>query len=135
MSMPLYEIMPVVALLLCVAFLVYTVWASSSPGLWPFPALLSLGFALWTFHAVSVEGLTGFWAEHVRNAWSNQIWFDLLIGLATAWTLLLPRARAAGMPVLLWLLIILCTGGIGLMAMVARCLFLEGRMKHGTPNP
>jgi hypothetical protein len=94
---------------------------------WTIPAALAMLFAFWTCHAARSEGVTGFWIEHIRNAWGNQIWFDLLLAIATAWILLLPRARAIGMRPLPWLVLIVCTGSIGLLAMVARCLFLESR--------
>jgi hypothetical protein len=82
---------------------------------------------LWSLHAVSSEGLAGVWHEHTRNAWGNQIWFDLLLAIGTAWALLVPRAKAVGMHLFPWLALIVGTGCIGLLAMLARCLFLERR--------
>lgn len=95
--------------------------------IWILPASFAALFSIWTYHAAISEGITGFWIEHGRNAWGNQIWFDLLLATATAWALLLPRARAVAMRPLPWLVLIVCTGSIGLLAMVARCLFLEAR--------
>ena len=102
------------------------------PYLWLLPATLSLVFAGWSLHAVLTGGPDGFWTEHVRNAWGNQIWFDLLLAMAVAWTLILPRARALGMAAGWWLLFIVCTGCVGLLAMLARCLFLEARPSADT---
>lgn len=104
---------------------------SPHPHLWLFPVTLSLLFAGWSLHAVLSGGPDGFWTEHVRNAWGNQIWFDLLLAVAVAWTLILPRARALGMAAGWWLLFIICTGCVGLLAMLARCLFLEARLPPG----
>lgn len=94
---------------------------------WIVPAVLSAGFLALSVEAVVAEGPTGFWTEHTRNLWGNQIWCDLLLAIGTAWALLVPRARACGMRWPLWLVAILVTGSIGLLAMVARVLFLESR--------
>jgi hypothetical protein len=92
---------------------------------WIVPALLSAAFAAFSVLAVLREGPLGFWPEHTRNLWGNQIWFDLLlaVGVALAW--LLPKARALGMRPLPWLLLVVCTGSIGLCAMFARVLYLQ----------
>lgn len=94
---------------------------------WRVPAGLSLLFLLWSLAAAIVEGPLGFWPEHVRNMWGNQIWFDLLLAAGVAYALLLPRARAVGMQPWLWLVLVVCSGSIGLLAAVARLLYLESR--------
>lgn len=128
MDLPLYSILPGIAALGLIGFTTAQIAAGRGATVsWMVPALLSIGFLGWSLHAVAVGGPLGFWTEHIRNAWGNQIWFDLLLAVGMAWTLLLPRARAAGMRPLPWLVLILCTGSIGLCAMVARCLFLESR--------
>ena len=137
-----YALLPSLAV---VGFLAFTVWqlmqadrsprARPDPQLWLFPAALSLLFAGWSFHAVVAGGRDGFWTEHVRNAWGNQIWFDLLLAIAISWTLILPRARALKMQAGWWLLFIICTGCVGLLAMLARCLFLETRAPGSASGP
>ncbi len=94
---------------------------------WRIPAGLGLAFLAWSLAAIAIEGPTGFWPEHTRNLWGNQIWFDLLLAAGTAFSLLLPRARAAGMNPWPWLVLILCSGSIGLLAALARLLWLEAR--------
>jgi len=42
------------------------------------------------------EAPLGFWVEHPRHLWGNQIWFDLLLAAGVAWALLVPRARRLG---------------------------------------
>lgn len=127
--MSLVEVLPWAAALGLVLTLVVLTRSSAppSPDAWKLPAALSLAFLAWSLAAIVVEGPTGFWPEHTRNMWGNQIWFDLLLGVGTAWALLLPRARAVGMQPWLWLALTLASGSIGLLATVARLLWLEAR--------
>jgi hypothetical protein len=96
---------------------------------WLFPATLSLLFLLFSVEAIVSEGLLGFWAEHTRNLWGNQIWFDLLLGISIGWYLIVPQAKALGMHLYLWLALIFCTGCIGFLAMIARLLYLQERLE------
>ena len=97
------------------------------PGLWWIPALLSAAFFVGSLSVIATGGVLGFWAEHTRNDWNNQIFIDLLLCAACAYLLLLTRARAVSMKVLPWFVLIAATGSIGLLAMIARLLFLERR--------
>jgi hypothetical protein len=94
---------------------------------WLIPAALSLAFLLFSLQSIYAEGPFGFWTEHTRNMWGNQIWFDLLLAVCIGWFLIVPQARAVGMNLKLWLVLIVCTGCIGFTAMVARMLFLRDR--------
>lgn len=94
---------------------------------WAIVAAISAVFFGFSIYAIVTEGLLGFWTEHIRNAWGNQIWFDLLLAASVAFAFLVPRARAVGMEPLRWFALIACTGSIGILAMAARCLFLERR--------
>lgn len=124
--MNLYSALPAAAAcLMVVALALIAAPGKRRAGAWLVPALLCAAFAAWSAFAVATEGLSGFWTEHSRNAWGNQIWFDLLIGIAVAWTFIVPKARAVGMTLWPWLALILATGGIGLLAMAARYLFLR----------
>ena len=38
-------------------------------------------FLGWSLYTIASEGFFAFWGEHTRNAWGNQIWFDLLIAV------------------------------------------------------
>ena len=130
--MKLVELLPWVAG--AVAFVTFTLIArgtmSTVRQVWIFPGILSVLFFAWSFSALIIEGPTGFWTEHTRNMWGNQIWFDLLIAVGIAWYLIIPRAKKLGMSNLLWLSIIVCTGCIGLLAMLALILFLENQEKR-----
>lgn len=121
----LYPILPIAALVL---FVVTTIreGLGSSQG-WLFAAMVCAGFAAFSAYAIVAEGPFGFWPNHTQNPWGNQVWFDLLIAIAIAWALLLPRARAAGMNLWPWLALICVSGCIGLLAMFARCRYLENR--------
>ena len=91
------------------------------------PAAFALLFLGWSTFAALTEGPTGFWPEHVRNAWGNQIWFDLLLAATVAVAALAPAARAVGMNTRLWLLLVAATGSIGLLAMLARLRYLQSQ--------
>ena len=93
---------------------------------WRVPAALAALFLAYSLHAVAAEGPFGFWGEHTRGAWGNQIWFDLLLAIGIGWYLVLPRLRALGMRPLPWLALVACTGSIGLLALLARAHRLDG---------
>jgi hypothetical protein len=93
--------------------------------IWIFPATLSLLFLLFSLKAIASEGLLGFWVEHTRNLWGNQIWFDLLLGIGIGWYSIVPQAKSLGMHLYLWLALIVCTGCIGFLGMIARLLYLR----------
>ncbi len=96
--------------------------------IWIIPALLSAVFFAGSLRAVATGGLLGFWTEHIRNDWNNQMFVDLLLSASCAYFLLLARARAVSMRVLPWFVTIAATGSIGLLAMLARMLFLEHKI-------
>jgi hypothetical protein len=127
-----FALFPQLAIAACVLFVITSlVRGAEKPGYWQFPAILSLLFAGWTAFTVWSEGPLGFWSEHVRNAWTNQIWFDLLLAFSMTWIMLMQRARKLRMKLWFWLLFFLCSGSVGLLAMFARCLYLEQHLKEG----
>jgi hypothetical protein len=128
MSSSLYAILPAGAALgfVC-AVTVMALRPVPRPGGWQLPAVLSAVFLAFSLWVVAREGPLGFWTLHSANGWGVQVWTDLLMAAATALFLLLPRARAVGMRGGLWIVLVACTGSIGLLAMLARCLFLEAR--------
>jgi hypothetical protein len=86
-------------------------------------------FFAWSVYTMLVEPMNGCWTELTRNVWGNQIWFDLIFGVAIGWTLILSRARAVDMNIVLWFLFVVATANIGLSPMLARMLFLEEEKK------
>lgn len=112
------------ALLVAIAVTVIVGRGAGGTGSWRSFAVFSAAFFGFTVYAIAREGL-GFWTEHTRNLWGNQIWFDLLLAVGTAWVWVVPRARAQCMHLWGWLVLVLATGCIGLTAMVARMLWLE----------
>ena len=106
---------------------VITPSAAPSRHRWLAPAAASLAFFAFSLGAVLIEGPTGFWVEHTRNLWGNQIWIDLLSAAGIGWYFILPRARTVGVRPRPWLLAIAATGSIGFLAMAARVLYLEDR--------
>lgn len=131
MSQSLYAVLPIVAILLFIGVTLVLAGPSARarawPGSWLVPAAFAAAFLGWSLYTVGMEGPLGFWPNHTANAWGNQVWFDLLLAIGTAWALLLPRARAVSMRPLPWLVLIVASGSIGLLAMAARCLYLENR--------
>ncbi|MCX6395588.1 MAG: hypothetical protein NTV23_03810 [Propionibacteriales bacterium] len=112
------------AVLAVPAFIVLAVSSLAEPR-WRAPAALAGAFSAWSLYAIIDGGLFGFVAEHVGNPWETQILMDLLILGGTAWFLLQPRLRAVGIRPLPWLPLILATGSIGMLLLVARLLRAE----------
>ncbi len=125
MSGPLIATTAAAAFVLTTTYL--TVGARSLRRTWLVPAAAAAAFLVFSLYAVATEGLTGVWQEHVRSAWGNQIWIDLLLAVTIGWYLILPRARSAGMNPAVWLPLILLTGCIGFLAMLSRLTYLEQR--------
>jgi hypothetical protein len=119
-------------------FLVFAVTVLRVEGLadrihWTIPAAASLAFLMFSLAAATLEGPLGFWPEHTRNLWGNQIWFDLLLAVGVAWLFLVPQARGMRMRLPLWLVVVAATGCIGLLAMVARLQYLKARACRAAP--
>ncbi|MFN8477931.1 MAG: hypothetical protein U0074_08980 [Kouleothrix sp.] len=94
---------------------------------WVVPAFFAFVFLLLSLQAMLTEGPTGFWTEHVRNLWGNQIWYDLLLATVAALAFSLPQAKALGMRVVPWIIFTLVTGSIGLYSFIARLLYLRAK--------
>lgn len=88
-------------------------------------AALSAGFAGLTAVTIWSEGVWLVVENHTLNLWGVQVWYDLLFSVGIALFFVLPRARAAGMNVLPWIVFVALTASIGLLAMVARLFWLE----------
>ena len=99
---------------------------------WQVPALLAAAFFAYSLWPILTMGPLGFLPEHIRNPWAVQIGFDLFCAIGVGWALLAPRARAAGMVPWPWLALIVATGSIGLLAMLARVLYREGSAATAT---
>lgn len=119
----------VIASLAAVAFVatgvVVTQRRAVDPRGWVVPAALSACFAAWSAYAVVEGGPLGFWPELIGTVWEVQIWFDLLLAVGVAWYLLKPRLRHHGIAPLPWFALIVATGSIGLLALLARLLYAE----------
>lgn len=128
--MSLVQILPLIAALGLFAFGSYYALAGSpvQKGSWAFPAALSAALLSWSLVSIVTEGPFGFWTEHTRNLWGNQIWFDLLLATGIAWTLIVPRAKSLGMRLFPWFVFVLCSGSIGFLAMMARYLYLRDQL-------
>lgn len=88
-------------------------------------ASLAAGFAGLTAVTIWHEGLAPVIANHTANLWGIQVWYDLVLAVGVALFFILPRARAAGMNTAGWIVLVVLTASIGLLAMVARLFWLE----------
>lgn len=86
---------------------------------------LAAGFAAFTAVTIWSEGVWLVVENHTLNLWGTQVWYDLLFSVSLALFFILPRARAAGMNVLPWIVFVGLTASIGLLAMAARLFWLE----------
>jgi hypothetical protein len=98
----------------------------SWPG-WLVPAVVVVPLAAGTGLASAEAGLFGFWPMLTASPWGLQIWFDRLMRVTAGFFLLQNRARAAGMKSEVWVLVVIVTGSIGLLSMLARTIYLERR--------
>lgn len=98
----------------------------SWPG-WLLPAAFAAIAAAWAVTAVVVQGADALWPLVTGSHWGMQVWYDRLCSLAAAFFLLQNRARAVGMKSEAWVLLVIFTGSIGLLSMLARTLYLERR--------
>jgi hypothetical protein len=90
-------------------------------------AVLCAAFGGFTAVQIAQEGIMGFFTNHTGNLTGLQVWWDLIMCLIVALFLIAPRARAQGMNVTLWALLVGATASIGLLAMCARLFWLENR--------
>ncbi len=131
------DLFDIAAILGGLGFVVYALALASGalmerPGLWRFPAIVCGAFLAWSLYAIATEGPTGFWPEHTRHAWGNQIWFDLLLAASVALAFLVPQSRKLGMRPMPWVILVICTGSIGLLAMTSRIMYLrEHKVSQG----
>lgn len=94
---------------------------------WVVPALAVVPVAALTGVAIREDGLLGFWPMLSSSPWGLQVWLDRLMCIAGGFFLLQNRARAIGMKSEVWVLAVIFTGGIGLLLMIARTVYLERR--------
>jgi hypothetical protein len=92
-------------------------------------ALLLLGIVVflgWSVWLVHDEGLAGLFTLLRDHDWGAQVFGDLGVALLVAWSLLVGRARAHGVPVLRYLVL---TPLIGSPALLACLVHIELRRR------
>jgi hypothetical protein len=92
---------------------------------WLVPAAVFVPLTAWTILAIIKEGFLGFWPVLMGSYWGVQVWFDRLMSVTAAFFLLQNRARAVGMKSEVWVVIVIFTGGIGLLIMLAQTVYFE----------
>ena len=96
-------------------------------------AALCAGLLAYTIWTVAEEGVWRFVADHSTSLWGVQVWYDLIIALGVALLLLVPRARAAGVDPVPFILLTTFTGSIGMLALAARTFQAEHRVRTARP--
>lgn len=96
---------------------------------------LCAGFAAFTAGTIYSEGLMQVLTNQIANMWGVQVWWDLLIAVTVALFLIAPRARAVGMNLPLWFVLVVATASIGLLAMAVRLFWLERAADAATVAP
>jgi hypothetical protein len=95
--------------------------------IWILPAFLAAVFIVFTIWTIITTGQPlGFVAEHTHSPWGTQIAFDLLnalfVGIYFA-NVLARQYRFRAWP---YVLLTLCTGSPGVLALAARVLYARG---------
>jgi hypothetical protein len=99
---------------------------------WLVPAAAAVPLAGLAGLALAEAGLVGLRPLLTGSPWGLLIWLDRLASATAAFFLLQNRARAAGMKSEVWVLAVIFTGAVGLLAMLARTVYLEGRTPAAT---
>ena len=102
---------------------------------WLVPAAAVVPFMALTGFAIIEEGFRGFWPAVMGSPWGVQLWFDRLLSVTIAFFLLQNRARAVGMKSEVWVIIVIFTGSIGLLLMLAQTVYLERRAQLAARQP
>ena len=115
------------AITLLVLYMLYISTGSEKgrKGIWVLPAGLSVLFLVYSIQTIIAEGALGFWTQHTSSLWGTQIWVDLLIAIGIGWYFVAPKAKRLGMRTIPWVFVILASGCIGFLVMLARVLYLE----------
>ncbi|MEO1047038.1 MAG: hypothetical protein AAFW59_01780 [Pseudomonadota bacterium] len=108
----------------------YILIAKPTIGNWAAAALIGSMFFAYTLVQIAQEGVIMFFTNHSANLTGLQVWWDLIMATLIAFFFILPRARAVGMNVIPWALLVGTTASIGLLAMCARLFWLETRLSE-----
>lgn len=123
--MELLEILFFIIIGFAVLAVAYILIAKPTHGNTLIAAVLSAGFAAYTTVQIWSEGIVMFFTNHSANMTGLQVWWDLVMCVVVALFFIAPRARAVGMNVPLWALLVISTASIGILAMCARLFSLE----------
>jgi hypothetical protein len=128
----LLDLFPIALFCLAVLFMIYLTWHCKKVNNvvlvdcpWQLPAACSVVFLGYAAYSALQQPSKDSWIllqqdGAVLFAWE---WINLLV---LVWILILPRAMTVAMKPFLWLLLVICTGSsVGLLAMLARILYLE----------
>ena len=123
--MDIFTILFLIGAALILPLMIYVATSRAQVGSPLIAGLLSLGFGLFTLFTIMREGLEQVIFNHNINFWGTQVWYDLVMAVTVALFFIVPRARAAGMSIIPWVVFVALTASVGLLAMVARLFWLE----------
>ncbi|MEN1727678.1 MAG: hypothetical protein AAGJ52_04485 [Pseudomonadota bacterium] len=128
-----FEIAALTGLLIILAWLVLAMTLRLDTGRsaqaqdWWIPAIAAIALLGWTLFCLIDEGFLAVIPAISLSAWSNQVWFDLLLAISVALAFLVPEARRLGMNPWIWFVLIAASGSIALLGMLARVLYLRAQ--------
>ncbi len=127
--MDYYQFWPLFSAALLIGFFVLIIASNFKLGAnaWLVPAILCIVFLVFSLFTIAQEGPLGFWPNHSETFWGNQVWIDLLLAIGIAIYFIAEQAKSLGLRVAPWLLLVLCTGSIGVLAFFARVLYVRER--------
>ena len=94
--MSINELIPPLVAIVVIVFVLFIAFGQHRPlkGSWLIAAIVSAVFFAFSLYTVVSEGPFGFWAEHVRYNWGNQIWLCLLLAASIGWYLIVLQVKA-----------------------------------------
>ena len=100
--------------------------------IWILPAVLAVAFLLFTGWTMVTTGKPfGFMEEHTHSAWGAQIGIDLFNALFVGIYCANVPSKQYGFRAWPYVLLTLCTGSPGVLALAARVLYARNTMAAG----
>ena len=123
------EIIPPIAYLIAMGYILWSSLIRNLPTIqngWMIPAIVCILLIYWTVYSLIKDGIITLGSlSSVAETQANDCY--LWIAISIGWTWILPQAQSLKMNGMGWAIFVLCTGSIGLSAMMSRILYLKER--------